>query len=145
MTSDVPAERARVRVRWMRGTYITDPMPVDEAAQMRTGLRDAVASLGGTYGFVNFDAHEGRAVSVRARDVVAVEMLPELPDRPAAAGPREATAVHTYPAGGVRVPVHDASYGYPAHGVVPSGGQGEIGEAPGTAFLRQQAQQRGNR
>lgn len=109
-------EQARVRLRWARGTFITDPMPRAEAGKLQDDLLDEVAAKGDGCGFVDFPGLEGREVSVRARDVVAVEFLPELPDRRPA----------PFAAGGVHV-------------AVSGGGQGEIGEAPGTAFLRQQA------
>lgn len=135
MTGHEP-ERARVRLRWARGTFITDAMEPDGAAALRDSLLEQVLALGDGYRFVGFPGHEGREVHVRARDVVAVELLPELPDRrPPAEVTGQRPAATTAAVGGA---VHGVTFGYPSHGVVPV----EAGGAhDGTDFLRRLAHQ----
>lgn len=97
------AGQGRVRLRWSRGTYLTAVMPLAEAGELQDELLEDVIAKGDGVGFVDFTGHDGREVSVRARDVVAVECLPELPDRPTL--PATGTAWLQQQAAGCRVPL----------------------------------------
>lgn len=111
--------RAAVKVRWQRGGVIGPWQPADQAGQAATELLDRVQACGDGTGFVTFVGFDGRVAHIRGRDVVTIEVVPDLParippaattgaERPATSGTVAAITVN-YPTHGVGAPVSDAT------------------------------------
>lgn len=73
--------QAVVRVKVARNVFTSPLMPLDEAKDAAETLRKDVVDCGDGWWFVRFAGFDGREVQIRARDVVAIEFVPDLPDR----------------------------------------------------------------
>lgn len=73
--------QAVVRVKVARNAFTSPLLPLDEARQAAEQLRRDVIECGDGWWFVRFTGFDGREVHIRARDVVAIEYVPDLPDR----------------------------------------------------------------
>jgi plasmid stability protein len=87
MTAADPPEGApgrwAVKIRASASHWWTSPWLLeDEARAIARGLRRDLGNLTQGPGFVEFRASGGREVSIRARDIVAVELVPWHEGRP---------------------------------------------------------------
>lgn len=117
--------RAVVRVKVARNAFTSPLLPVDEALDVAETLRKDVVDCGDGWWFVPFTGFDGRQVQIRAREVVAIEWVPDVPDR--IGPPLAGAAAQTHTAGG-------ALGTFTVQGGPKT--QAEINEA--TAFLRRQ-------
>lgn len=88
-----------VRVRIPRANaWPSKPMTRGEAVAIAASLRDLVRDEGDAAGFVEFAAHGGRVIHVRAREVLSVEVDQWRP-KPAEQERQGAVAIGTTPLG----------------------------------------------
>lgn len=73
--------QAVVRVKVARNVFTSPLMPLDEAKEAADTFRRAVVECGDGWWFVKFAGFDGREVQIRAREVVVIEYVPDLPDR----------------------------------------------------------------
>ncbi len=84
-----------VKLRWARGVWTSPRMTQHEAEQLAESLRAQVRQCGDGPDFVDFVTRDGRTVSLRGREAVAIEHgTSDLPERAPRGGVVGSVTVH---------------------------------------------------
>lgn len=69
-----------VRVRVRTHGWASPGMPLADAEALADAVTQRIADVGGSYGFVPFTGRD-KTLQIRAREVIAVEIVPEAAER----------------------------------------------------------------